>query len=355
LFEKLVAAIHLINETDSKVRWNEKINGRQFDVTIRTKSDACDSLTVIECKNSKPVPAKEVDAFVTKSTDINADKAIMVSSSGYQAGAEKVANKHKIELFTLKAVCEIPKGLDASQIVHALNIYDVKLHLPIGKIHIPLPEERNMLPYLIKHTIFKRDKMRAPLGAILESLRKELSTRAHDKAQEYFLPLQRGTKAASPILEKEKTISGLSFKYELVPAQILKGDIAIDPHLVDPVFTKYHYENINTREQFVIPNKDIRIGFDTELEAGKFYEEPRLEALYYCKNINLEVARMFLVESYQHGDLFQMEFTQKLEDAKHYIEIKDKKEIARLMRLYEETVSKNPPDDIENADAASRT
>ena len=182
LFEKLVAAIHLINEPGSKVRWNEKINGRQFDVTIRTKEDSYDCLTVIECKNSKPIPAKDVDAFVTKSNDINANKAIMVSSSGYQSGAEKVANRHKIELFTLKAVCEVPKGLDASQIVHALNIYDVKLHLPVGKIHIPLSEERNMLPFLIKHTIFKRDEMRAPLGAILESLRKELSAKAHDKA-----------------------------------------------------------------------------------------------------------------------------------------------------------------------------
>ncbi|MBM4137156.1 MAG: restriction endonuclease [Nitrospira sp.] len=230
LFEKLVTAIHLVDESNSRIKWNEKIYGRQFDVTIRTKIGFYDYLTVIECKNfSEPVPVKEVEAFVTKSRSVKADKAVIVSSSGYQSGAEEVAKQNKIELFTLKVSYEIPENLDSGQIVYALNAYDFKLHLPDGKTYILLPEEKNMLPYLIKHTIFKRGEHSRLLNGIMESLREELSSKARCEVQLQYIPLQPGTRAINPIIEKDVEISGFSFAYELVPAKLLKGNVAVDP------------------------------------------------------------------------------------------------------------------------------
>src|ERR1700688_1546822 len=98
-FERLVAAIHKATDQGADVRWNEKIDGRQFDVTIRFRKGLYEYLTVVECKDyGIAVPVEKVDAFVTKAADVHANQAVMASSSGFQSGSEKVAAKHKIEL-----------------------------------------------------------------------------------------------------------------------------------------------------------------------------------------------------------------------------------------------------------------
>ncbi len=45
-FERLVAAIHSAEQKGASVKWNDAINGRQFDVTIRFKEGFYDYLTV---------------------------------------------------------------------------------------------------------------------------------------------------------------------------------------------------------------------------------------------------------------------------------------------------------------------
>jgi len=48
----------------AQVKWNDSINGRQFDVTLRFRKGLYDYLTVIECKDySSSVPVGEVEAF----------------------------------------------------------------------------------------------------------------------------------------------------------------------------------------------------------------------------------------------------------------------------------------------------
>ena len=81
-FERLVAAIHVARQNGATVIWNDKINGRQFDVTIRFDAGFYDYLTVIECKNySTAVKAEKVEAFITKASRAKANKAIMASTS----------------------------------------------------------------------------------------------------------------------------------------------------------------------------------------------------------------------------------------------------------------------------------
>src|SRR5258705_11463868 len=104
-FERVVAAIHVAENVGATVVWNDHINGRQFDVTIRFKFQFYEYLVLIECKNQKfPVKAEDIDAFVTKSRDAGANKAIVVSGSGFQSGAKTIADKHNIELFTLTEI-----------------------------------------------------------------------------------------------------------------------------------------------------------------------------------------------------------------------------------------------------------
>lgn len=81
-FERLVAAIHQVASQGAEVRWNEKIAGRQFDVTIRFRQGLYDYLTVVECKDyEKAVPVEKVEAFVTKAADVQAHYAVMASTS----------------------------------------------------------------------------------------------------------------------------------------------------------------------------------------------------------------------------------------------------------------------------------
>src|ERR1700730_13796760 len=98
-FERLVAAIHKAADQGAEVRWNEKINGRQFAVTVRFKKGLYDYLTVVECKDyATPVPVGDVEAFVTKAKDAHANCAVIASPNGFQSGAQDVAAKHDMKL-----------------------------------------------------------------------------------------------------------------------------------------------------------------------------------------------------------------------------------------------------------------
>ena len=104
-FEKLVAAIHKAETEGAIVTWNEKIDGRQFDVTIRFKTGFYDYLTFIECKDCGTlVSVDKVEAFATKAKRYNANKSIMVSARGFQSGAIKAAKELNIQLFSLKQI-----------------------------------------------------------------------------------------------------------------------------------------------------------------------------------------------------------------------------------------------------------
>ena len=73
-FERIVAAIHYAANQGGDIVWNDKIDGRQFDVTIRFKEGYYNFLTVIECKDYKDsVPVEKVEAFVTKAAGVHAN------------------------------------------------------------------------------------------------------------------------------------------------------------------------------------------------------------------------------------------------------------------------------------------
>ena len=129
-FEKLIAVIHQAEQQGANVVWNDNINWRQFDVTIRFKLGFYNYLVVIESKDqSSPVPVTDIEAFITKSHDVGANKAIMVSSSGFQSGAKEVALKHNIELFNLSEILDLPEEMLSDEIIPALNIYDIKFKM----------------------------------------------------------------------------------------------------------------------------------------------------------------------------------------------------------------------------------
>lgn len=98
-FEKLVAAMQARIDPTSQVVHNENVvdrlgHSRQFDVVIRGSFAAQKMFGVIECKDSqRKVGNPEVDAFVTKARDVNANFKILMSRSGFtQPALEKCAD-----------------------------------------------------------------------------------------------------------------------------------------------------------------------------------------------------------------------------------------------------------------------
>jgi Restriction endonuclease len=107
-FEKFIAAIERVEASGAQVTWNERIGGRQFDVTIRKAVGQDTELTVIEARDhsKKPVGAPDVEAFVTKARDAGAHKAVMVAPTRFTGGALRVAEKNGVDLRTLKEFTE---------------------------------------------------------------------------------------------------------------------------------------------------------------------------------------------------------------------------------------------------------
>lgn len=115
-FEKVVTEIQARIEPNAVVLHNQRIidrhgHSRQFDVEIRGKYAGQDILGVIECKDlSKKVGTPEVDAFVTKSQDINANFKIIVSRKGFTKPAIEKAKHYGIQTLSLIPQDEVTIG-----------------------------------------------------------------------------------------------------------------------------------------------------------------------------------------------------------------------------------------------------
>ncbi|MEW5757440.1 MAG: restriction endonuclease [Pseudomonadota bacterium] len=92
-FEKVVAAIQTQIDPAATVAHNEIIpdrlgQSRQFDVVVRGVFAGQQMLGIIECKDlGRKVGTPEVDGFVTKAQDVNANFKILMSRRGFSKPA----------------------------------------------------------------------------------------------------------------------------------------------------------------------------------------------------------------------------------------------------------------------------
>jgi len=106
-FEKIVRDIQSQFDEKAEVSHDETLidrlgHKRQFDVVVRGKFAGQDILGVIECKDlNKKLGTPGIDAFVTKSQDINANFKIMVSRKGFSKPAIEKGKHYGIQTFSL--------------------------------------------------------------------------------------------------------------------------------------------------------------------------------------------------------------------------------------------------------------
>jgi hypothetical protein len=331
-FERLVAAIHYAESQGAKVKWNDKINGRQFDVTLRFTFGLHDYLTVIECKDTEDrVAAEKVDALVTKAKDVNANKVIMVSSSGYQSGCYEVAQRHGIKLLTLNEKLGIDINQLVSEVTPALNIYEVYLIRPNGNI-FAFEDEGGRLHYLMNRVRLISTRRDISPNQLMTEWQVTHPHLEFDVENKINLILDDKTIARIPHEGEIEAIS-IQFKCKLVQAFIAKQPM-LDIHILEGISTKYELTDEKGHVLHAINSSDLKLGFDTKIAPGKFYSNPKLHMYYYCASVdNNNLITWILIESYQHGNLIQATFTQEAKYGHYYVEVDEPKKLDQLKRL----------------------
>lgn len=338
-FERLVTAIHIAKSQGAEVKWNDKINDRQFDVTLRFRFGLHDYLTVIECKDyASKIPVDKVEAFVTKARDANVNKAIMVSSNGYQSGCYEVAQRHGIKLLCINEKVSIDTTSLISAITPALNIYDVYLVMANGE-QLRLEEEGGHLDYLMNNIkLISKTRTVTPIQALKEWQRFANPKYDIDRERDATIKLNKNTIAKIPY-EGEIDVVAIKFKCKLIEAYLSDRPI-FDRHILEGLGKSYELtdEKGEVVDSACLPS--LELGFDTKVIPGKFYTSPSIHTYCYCLSIENDIITWILVESYQHGNLLQATMKMNIEFSCYYVEVTDRKKLDRLQRLLEDYLEK---------------
>jgi len=326
-FERLVAGLHhALAPSGAFVTWDDHIDGRQFDITIRFEHVAYRFLTIVECKDCL-VPVGDVEAFVTKSRSAYANKAVIVSSVGFQSGAVKVAAENGIDLYVFEESDEWPSWLHLISEAPALSISGVEILNDSEVVH-RFRDESSALIYFTKHVVVRTPSNSRSLDETIMSARDVWEIGTNDTAQSRIVPLAAGAIVDVPFVDPMQATM-IRFVAQVGSAKMFDTggmDVSLVPQL-------FRFKNAITGEERTIDAAELWIGFDTELETERFYYNPFLSNVYFCEAIQSELAHYILIESYQHGTLFQARFTQNILYRRHLLEVNDQKEISRLRRM----------------------
>jgi hypothetical protein len=334
-FERLVTAVHRAADQGAEVAWNESIAGRQFDVTIRFRRGLYQYLTVVECKEyQNPVPVEKVEAFVTKAADAQAHHAVMASTSGFQAGARKVASKHNMSLIHVTDSSEIDLSLFGAHwtgIADALHIDSIELEYA-DKKKKRLPDEANAMTYYVQHIVIQYGSEQATLADLIGPHLPHFGGGPDNMYKNHVINCTFGMHVVGPDDGEIplEPLTSVHVRAGMIKARTLTSPAAFDISLLSP---DVKIKNVATGEEQTFSVHGLPLGIDTVFTEGAFYEQPPLAGhYYYCDRIDGDVVTIYLVESFQVGQLIQCKYTAKAEMAKFYIPVSDKAVIQRLQR-----------------------
>jgi hypothetical protein len=333
-FERVVAAIHRAADQGAEVKWNDTISGRQFDVTIRFRRGLYKYLTVIECKDyEKAVAVEKVEAFVTKSRDVQAHYAVMASRSGFQEGAQDVARRHNMTLIHVTDSSDVDLSRYGAQwcgVTDAYHIDSVELHYTDGEKK-QLPKESNAAAYYVNNIRLRSGHGQGSLGELVEQHVRRLPRGELDVYEEHEIPCPAGTSVIAPENDEIplKPLACVRIRGGLTEARGITGPVKFDPYLIMP---DVKIRDVATGEEKTFSQLDLALGLNNEFSQGHFYEQPQVASYYYCESIEGNLATLCLVESFQHGNLLQATLPVKTEYANRYVPVSDKVVIQRLER-----------------------
>ena len=332
-FEVLVAALHHSSTSGGTVTWDERIDGRQFDVTVRFTHGVHEYLTVVECRDHEAaVPVSAVEAFVTKARGAQANKAVVVSSSGYQSGAIAVAERENVVLLAVTEEYGEPRLPDDAEKIVAANIDDLAVRFDDGR-RIRFPDGSKMQYVARQSHIVLPTGDRESIDKILDGW---VQRRGLDETDEQ--PYWIGFPVGSKFLDQEGTmhggVAGLEFRGSYIDAYRSRSTPPLDFQLQQTLARKWVLARLDGTPVFESFFTDLSMGLWTNVGVGNYYANPAVGFFYRCEKISDGIVTWFLVESYQHGRLLQARFTAATRYNDRYIPVIDRGKLAELDKLY---------------------
>jgi hypothetical protein len=332
-FKKLGEAIRVAEQRGAVVRWDEQIDGQHFDATLRIKLSSQEFLIVVDYLVAEaPATIEEVNAFAVKSKAVGARLPIMASSSGYTQKATDFATNNDIRVLTLETIQDLAGELLADIFNLVLWSHTFRFIRADGAGEIALPEEPELLSFFMREMKVEGPGVDAvPEQLIKEHYDKKTST-ANSSPQLFTMSLPAGTTIKHPNTGDKIEVKAFTFVYQIISAADLntKEGLGKDPYFLGSVLE----DELAKRNPLADPTK-IETGFDTKLEPGKYYYNPRFRFSYYCESVKRGMLTMVLVESYQGGGLLQARAELSTDLSSQFVEIIDQSEIDRLSKMYE--------------------
>jgi hypothetical protein len=344
--ERIVAGIHTVTTAGADVRWNEIMNGRQFDVVVRFTIGTLSYLVLVEVKNrTRRASAEDLDAFVTKARDRLASKAVFVTAAGFQRGAIQTARRHGVEVFTVSFdQSEITLSSTASYItLHrkgvphdkapALSIGDERPALCIRAVDLiysdgrryPVPDEPSQMTYYMMKTHFESG---ISLGSFLKEQSFPSVTVGVNRREQIKFRRPRRIRPPDDYYFPAGKVVAVNCDITGVLGRSITGTLLLEPtSFRHPVL----YTNVLTGETSRFSLDQLPLG-STEVVAGEFYFGLHPLRYFYCSAIDGDLVTWHLIESFQNGTLVRATFTQKLEHATDYVPVADPKIRQRLHR-----------------------
>jgi hypothetical protein len=188
-FEKLAAAIRNAEQRGALVKWNSRLAGQRFDAVLRVGYAGGEGLLVVDCINDRYLVTPErVAAFAKKAESAGAHVGILASLSEYQHEAFELTGEHAVWLLTPEFIEDATEQTLTELFSLVPHIYGFRFLLPGGSGELAIPEEPEVLSFLMKHIRVK--------GPGIDMTPEELTGEHHDviarlataKPQRYEVP-----------------------------------------------------------------------------------------------------------------------------------------------------------------------
>lgn len=333
-FEKIIAGIHKFAEMGARVVRDDHVIGkitkrrRQIDVSVRFTHGFSEYLLIVECKNYKhKVPVRDVEALRTKMQDVGADRAVMVTTVGYQAGAIETARAYNIELRTLSEEIGDWVNIVKRQLIRVPFFAGAEFdHDPLDR---PLVFEQSSLGY--EEVVFLRPtegKRPVTFAELIKNIAWQLHQHDERLPAEATVPFDPPWQVVFPN-QQPFFVHGVKLWFE---PHVLRTEHKID---LPPRVSKYIYEDVIRADRREVPANAVPIGLDTVLEPNKYYSNDR-GGYYKCLEITgSDVLWLEMnIRQDEKGQAFHGEFVQDIKYACYYVPVIDPVELASLERIY---------------------
>jgi hypothetical protein len=329
-FERLTAALHVLRMQGAAVTWNDEINGYQIDVSVRFRFGWYDYLVVVECKDhSRPAERKDIAAFATTIEQTGASKGVFVSAAGFQSGAQDLARLKNIDTFTLT---EMPDDWSAAVLATIrtpfLGVRNVRFRVRGTETWKRVPDA--VCPYFLTHArLIGRNGGNV---SVEQAMKPGIPSDWRER---------RGRWTAGTVLDGEWNIHFRGGPP--IPADVLEVELETfaEPFTITATrppemrSSTIVFTNSQTNESQQFRENDLPFGFDTIMEAGRYYRDVQGRE-YYCEAVDSDILTLVLLASVQNGKVMwaQGQAT-KAQVRGRYTEITDSVSVERLRAAHD--------------------